>query len=79
MTDRDGCTQEDLFAFDNLQYKNKKVLTHIPHPEIASALYVKGFEKEDCVGMCFDYSSHYSIKRRYEVFDYVEWFNKGIK
>lgn len=79
MTDRDGCTQDDLLKFDNLPYKNKKVLTHVAHSEISSALYVPGWEDEDSVGMCYEYRYRYSVKRRYEVFDYVKWFNKGLK
>ena len=75
MTDRDGCTEDDLREFDKLEYKNKKVFTHIEHPDISSAVYIPGFEKDESVGMCFQYAHKYSIKRRYDVFDYVSWFN----
>jgi len=77
MTDRDGCTDEDLLDFECLPYKNKKVLTHIPHDEISSAVYIPSWEKEDNVGMCYEYKNNHSIKRRYEVFDFVKWFNRG--
>ena len=75
MTDRDGCTEDDLREFDKLEYKNKKVFTHIKHPDISSAVYIPGFEKDESVGMCFQYPHKYSIKRRYDVFDYISWFN----
>ena len=75
MTDRDGCTEDDLREFDKLEYKNKKVFTHIKRPDISSAVYIPGFEKDECVGMCFQYPHKYSIKRRYDVFDYISWFN----
>lgn len=79
MTDRDGCTKEDLLEFANLPYKNKKVLTHIKHFDIESSIYVRGWEKENSVGMCYEYRHSYSIKRIYDVFDYVQWFNRGLK
>ena len=71
----DGCTEDDLREFDKLEYKNKKVFTHIKYPNISSAVYIPGFEKDESVGMCFQYPHKYSIKRRYDVFDYVSWFN----
>lgn len=47
MTDRDGCTKEDLIEFDKLSYKNKIVFTHVPYDDIKSAVYIKGFEKDN--------------------------------
>lgn len=77
-TDRDGCTKQDLIDFDNLKYKNKAVFVHKPHPDINSAVYIRGFEQNDSVGMCMDYKGRFSLKRYYDDFDYVNWFNKGI-
>ena len=71
MTDRDGCTLEDLKEFDNLPYRNKIVFTHLPYKDIQSAFYIKGFEKDECVGMCFEYINKFSGKKRYDSFDYV--------
>lgn len=76
-TDRDGCTYQNLLDFDALPYKNKVVFTHIPYSEISSSYYIERFEKEDSVGMCFAYKSKFSIKKYYDDFDYVSWFNKG--
>lgn len=76
-TDRDGCTYQNIKDFEALPYKNKVVFTHLPYPEFKSACYIKGFEKEDCVGMCFDYKSNFSIKKYYDDFDYISWFNNG--
>ena len=50
MTDRDGCTEELLQEFDALPYRNKVVFTHLPMPNICSAVYIPGFEKEKEVG-----------------------------
>ncbi|QCJ44758.1 DUF1919 domain-containing protein [Bacillus sp. S3] len=75
MTDRDGCTIKDLINFDQLPYKNKVVFTHKPYPEIKSAYYIKGFESQGSVGELFLYKSKLSIKRFYDDFNYVNWFN----
>ncbi|MBQ8261292.1 MAG: DUF1919 domain-containing protein [Lachnospiraceae bacterium] len=75
--DRDGCTYQNLVDFDALPYKNKVVFTHIPYPEFESAYYLKGFEKEESVGMCSNFKHKFSIKKYYDDFDYVKWFNSG--
>ena len=77
MTDRDGCDEELLRRFDALPYKNKAVFTHVPRPDIASAVYIPGFEKEDQVGNCVDFVNRWSGKRYYDYFDYVKWLNEG--
>ena len=76
-TDRDGCSYENLCNFEALPYKNKDVFTHKPYPELQSAYYLNGWENEASVGMCFDYKSKFSIKKHYDDFDYISWFNNG--
>lgn len=76
-TDRDGCTESDLKDFDNLPYKNKVVFVNKPYPNIKSAVYIPGFEKEESVGLCMEYRSVLSYKKYYDYFDYVKWFNDG--
>lgn len=76
MTERDGCTYQDLQAFDRLPFANKIVFTHKPYPEIASAFYVKGFEHQGEVGDLFEYEG-LTGKRYYDQFDYVAWFNQA--
>lgn len=75
MTDRDGCTYEDLLAFDALPYEHKIVFTHCPYPEIHSAFYIPGFEDEQCVGICSEFKNWHTGKKWYDAFDYVAWFN----
>lgn len=75
MTERDGCTYEDLKRFDKLPYQNKIVFTHKKYSEIKSSYYIKGFEKEKQVGDLFRYKNKWSGKKFYDDFDYVEWFN----
>lgn len=78
MTDRDGCTEELLRRFDALPYQHKAVFTHVPYPDIPSAVYIPGFEKESCVGICSEFKNNYSGKKWYDAFDYVTWFNEGL-
>ena len=77
-TDRDGCTYEDLRHFDSLPFTNKVVFTHIPYKEIRSSFYVKGWENSESVGHCMNYVSNFSIKKHYDEFDYVSWFNGSM-
>ena len=78
-TDRDGCTYQDLCDFESLPYKNKVVFTHRLYPEFDSAYYIKGWEKQECVGLCANYVNKFSWKKYYDQFDYVSWFNQSVK
>lgn len=75
-TDHDGCTEQDLQQFDQLEAKHKAVLCHKPHPDIRSAVYIRGFEEKPCIGMSMRYRSKFSIRKYYDDFDYVAWFNE---
>ena len=74
-SDRDGCSLADLHEFDQLPYNKKVVFVHKPVPSVKSAFYIRGFENENSVGMCMNYRSKYSIRKYYDDFDYVSWFN----
>ena len=74
-SDRDGCTYDDLKEFDALPYRNKAVFCHKEYPDIKSAVYIRGFENKDCIGNCAKYRSKFSIKKYYDDFDFVSWFN----
>lgn len=81
MTERDGCTYDDLVAFDELPLRNKVVFVSKPMPEIASSFYDPSFP---VVGGELDVLSNYVSKlsgRRYlDAFDYVSFFNgNGLK
>lgn len=77
MTDRDGCTEEILREFDALPYANKAVFTHVPRPEIASAVYIPGFETAGEVGNGDAFVDGFSGRKYFDCFDYVKWFNEG--
>lgn len=75
MTDRDGCTYEDLKRFDNLKYKNKVCFTHKEYKELNSTMYIKEFKDNEEVGMMFEFKGKHSLKKYYDVLDCVKWFN----
>ncbi len=75
-TDRSQCTQKDLEDFDKLPFQHKVVFTHIPHPEIKSSFYIKGYENEAKVPILTSYKDEErSVKRIYDQFNFVEWLN----
>ena len=77
MNDRNGCTEQDLLDFDALPYEHKVFFTHVPHPEIQSAFYIKGFEKQDYVGTMTKFVSPISIRRTMDQFDFTKWIDRG--
>ena len=78
-TDRDGCNEDNLIEFDKLDFENKIVFVNRKHPNIKSSFYIKGFEKDESVGVCSDFMPHKQWKRFFDQFDYVKWFNYGAK
>ena len=82
LTMRDGCTHEDLLAFDKLPFKNKVVFVNKPMPEIKSAYYIPGTELTDdiewhSVEALTTYKGSFTGKRYVDDFDYVRFFNEG--
>lgn len=75
MSERDGCTEEDLFAFDALPFENKVVFTKLPYEDIKSSFYIPGFEKERYVGVVLSFKNIFSSKRIVDIFPFVDWFN----
>ncbi len=73
-TDRDGCDQKHLKAFDALPFEHKIVFTHTQYEDIQSAYYIKGFEEYESVGNLHKYKGWLGQKY-YDDFDYVSWFN----
>ncbi len=77
-TERDGCTYEDLKAFDELPFNNKIVFTKKEYPDIKSSFYIKGFEDQPCVGFLYEFMSNKLGYKYYDQFDYVSWFNMEL-
>lgn len=81
MTERDGCTHDNLVAFDELPYRNKVVFVSKPMPDITSAFYDPSFPVTNGeVDVLSNYVSKLSGRRYLDAFDYVSFFNgDGIK
>ena len=78
--DGDNCSYETMQRFDRLPYQNKVIFTHIPYPEIASAYYIPGFEKDDGVGVLLYFKKQFLVRRYLDDFDYVSFLNgKGFE
>ncbi|MGK4197785.1 DUF1919 domain-containing protein [Fusobacterium sp. HC1336] len=77
-TERDMCSYEDLKNFDKLPYSNKVIFTRKKYPEIKSSFYIKGFEDKKEVGVLFKYRNKILMKRYYEDFDFIKWFNSNL-
>ena len=75
-TEQADCNVEILEAFDRLPFQNKVVFTYREYKHLKSALYLKEFKDNPLgVHMFLGFKNHFSSKRRYDVFDFVSWFN----
>lgn len=75
-TEQNDCTEQCLKDFDNLPFENKVVFTYKKHDNIKSAFFVKKYENSsDGVTMFLDFEDRFSIKRNYDCFDFISWFN----
>lgn len=79
MTDRDGCTNEIVQAFEDLPYKNKVIFTSKKYSNIKSAIYLKKYKANKEVGFLHE-MYNWSGKRGYEQnFNHIRWLNYGKK
>jgi len=58
MTDKDLCTPELLYEFDELDHPNKYVLTADYWPDIESAIHIPNFFGQTEIGDCYTYYGH---------------------
>lgn len=77
MNDRNGCAEEDIAEFDSLPFPNKVIFVHDEKlaEKYASAFYIKGSRKRKFVNVMTSYQHKLGIKRYYDQFDYIAWFN----
>lgn len=73
--ERDGCTYDDLLAFDKLPFKNKVAVVHKSYPEIKSALVFPGYENSAEVGKITDWTSRLSGRKIYDKVDWITILN----
>lgn len=71
MTDQNGCTKEQMKQFDNLPFPNKLIFTHVPQSDIKSAVYMKGFENDEEVGILSDWKPGFWKRRYIDDYDYI--------
>ena len=80
MSERDGCTLEDIENFDRLPFENKVIFVHKPMPNIKSAHYIPNTETiengENCVVPLSEFKEGEN-KRYIDDFDYISFLNKG--
>ena len=73
---KEECTEDILQRFDGLPFKNKVVFTCKKRDGIKSAVYIKEFSKNPYgVRGFFEFRNKFSYKRKFDVFDFVSWFN----
>lgn len=72
-TDREGMTEDLKDRFERLPYR-KVMFTHLPDEKHSSCFYIKGYEKDPCVGIITDHDS-WDGRRPIDQFDYVSFLN----
>lgn len=78
LAQRDGCTDDDVRAFDALPYDHKVAFTSKPIPDAVCSCFLPGFVGEGCVKVLTEYTSRFTGRRIIDAFDYVEFLN-GVK
>lgn len=76
MVERDGCTEENIRAFDQLPYAHKVVFTAKERPDIQSAYYIP--DTMEANGQVMDlcqYRGPLTGRRWIDGFDYVGFLN----
>ena len=75
MCDRDGCTLNEIKAFDALPYKNKALLTYKQLPGIRSVVTLDGTKDNDHIIDLCGYPSKFTGLRYLDKWDYVSFLN----
>lgn len=73
--DRNGCSREDMIAFDNFKYKHKVLFVGTKIDNIKSAFYIKNAKNMQTAPTMSDWISVISIRRYIDMFDYTKWIN----
>lgn len=75
LAQRDGCTEDDVYAFDALPFEHKVAFVAAPMPGCSSAVYIPDFVDGAQVGVLSEYVSKLSGRRIIDEFDYVRFLN----
>ncbi len=76
MSEKNGCTYEQMQEFDSLPFQSKVLLTHKPYPELRCSVYIPGFEKQNDLGVITDFKPCILRRRYLDAFDYVSFLNR---
>ena len=79
MTDRDGCTEEQIRKFDALPFANKVIFTSRQYPELKSAVWCSEFAGQDEVPVLTLYRNLRGERLYDRYFDFVQWLNSGME
>lgn len=75
MNDRNGFKDSDMARFEALPYTYKVIFTHKPYKNAPHSFYMKGEDHLPCVNIITRFESVFSLKRRYDRFDFFhQWF-----
>jgi uncharacterized protein (DUF1919 family) len=75
MTDRDGCTEEDIKEFDSLPFEHKLLFSANPYPQYKSVVCCEEFREDDCVPVMTEWRNMWGERLYDRYFDFVKWFN----
>ena len=78
MSERNGCTHEQIQEFDALPYPRKVIFTQRPYPKIKSVFHIPGFENEPQLGVLTDFRPGFFRRRYLDAFDYVSFLNGDV-
>ena len=73
MNDRNGFTPDLVKRFENLPYKYKVLFTHCEYENAPHTFCMKGEEKLEYVKTMTLFENMFSLKRRYDRFDFYRW------
>lgn len=75
MTDRDGCSYQNIIDFDSLKYKNKIIFTSKKYENIKSSIFCDEFQNDNEVGILTNYRNLKGERIYDRYFDVVRWLN----
>ena len=76
LSQRDGCTRQDVERFGELPFRHKVALTAEPMPHVACSYFNPKFTAGGgCLRVLSDYVSKFSGRRYLDDFDYVRFLN----
>lgn len=76
LIERDGCSESDLKAFDEMPYSHKIALVHKEQSNIKSSFLIKGFEQCSELGNVMTFVNSWG-RKYYDQFNWIRFFNQN--